>query len=251
MEGRRRQQAKPCRWQFWTAFTLLVIALVICGYFVVWAEIDRIRDLIPVENRDDTDSCYNNPLINFQIWTKEGHFHPLYKMQDIVEYALCLETAEAIDKAQMFYISYYMGALALVMIMFVFLYEITGMNWKVGLQLVAFPFLFGAGECVLIFYLLGCYKNDGIGGLDETLCQLCGCLGLIFWVLFAFILLFLIGSCLKNCGKLCSNDRQKGLHMATVRDIDGCHTLYGRGTYEMMGTPRNKQNSDLAKTGLF
>merc|ERR1719397_570618 len=113
-------------------------------------------------------------------------------MQDIVEYALCLETAEAIDKAQMFYISYYMGALALVMIMFVFLYEITGMNWKFGLQLIAFPSLSGAGECVLIFYLLGCYKNDGVGGLDETLCQLCGCLGLIFWVLLAFILLFLI-----------------------------------------------------------
>jgi len=255
MEGQQRQPQrpgeKPCRWGFWTAFTLLVLTFVIGGYFVIWAEIDRIRDLIPVENRDGSDSCYTDPLLNFQIWTKEGNFQAIYTMQEVVEYAICLETTEAIDRAQIFYVSYYIIGLAILMIIIVFLYEMAGMQYKSGLQLVLFPFLFGIGEGVTIFYLLGCYKNDGIGGLDETLCQLCGCMGLIFWVLFAFIILFLIFLCLKNCRKLCSNDRQKGMHMATVRDLDGCHTLYARGTYEMMGTPRNKVNSDLAKTGLF
>jgi len=229
----------------------LISALVICGYFVIWAEIDHIRDFIPVENRDDPDGCYNNPLLNLQIWTKKGNFHPLYKMQDVVDYAMCLETTEAIDRAQIFYVSYYVIGLALVMIFIVFLFEIAGTNWKSALQLVLFPTIFGVGEAGLIFYLLGIYNDDGIGRLDETFCQLSGCVGLIFWVLFAVIILLLIGSSLKNCGKLCSNDRQRGVHMVTVRELDGCNTLYGRGTYEMMGTPRNKQNSDLAKTGIF
>jgi len=229
----------------------VVIGFVICGYFVIWAEIQDIRDLIPVKNRAKPDSCYNHPLLNLQIWTKEGHFHPLYKMEDVVIYAVCLETAEAIHRAQIFYVSYYIVLLAFIMTIFVFMFEMTGMRWKSGLQIVFIPTIFGVGEAVLIFYLLEGYKNEDIGGLDETLCQLCGIVGIVFWLLFAFIILFLIGGFLGKCRKLCSNDRQRGVQMVTVRDLDGVATIYGRGTYEMMNTPRSKQRIDLAKTGLF
>jgi len=245
------QPPRRGRWRFWTAFALFTIALAIFGYFVVWAEIDRIRELIPVENRDDTDNCYKNPLLNLQIWTKKGHFHPLYEMQEVVDYATCLETSEALHEAQIFYVSYYFIGLALVMIFIVFLLVITGTRWKTGLLIVAVPILFGAGEAAFIFYLLGCYISDDIGGLDEILCQICGAVGLIFWVLFGFVLLYLIFSYIEKCGKLCSNDRQKGVFALSVRDIDGTHTIYGNPTYEMMKKSGDNETNELAKTGLF
>jgi len=236
---------------FWIIFTFWTTALVTFAYFVLWAEIEKIRNLVPAANRDDTDSCYNNPLLNMQIWTKKDHFYPMYKMQDVVAYFSCLETEEALNKAKIFYISYYIVGLALVMSFFVFPLAITGFSLKYGLQLVVLPFLFGAGESVFIFYLLGCYKKDGVDGLNETLCQLSSCVGVIFWVLFGFVIVLVIYGFLKKCGELCSicsSDRQRGVHMVTVREDMGDD--FKGSTYEMMGK-RKEGEFERAKTGLF
>jgi len=230
----QEQQSRRLNLKFWIFFLLWTSALVLLGYLVIWAEIEKIRALVPEANRDDTDSCYNNPLLNMQIWTKESHFYPMYKMQDVAAYARCLETEDALNMAQIFYVSYYIVSLTLVMGFFVFLFEITGFGLKYGFQLVLLPILFGTGESVFIFYLLESYERDGIGGLDETLCQLCSCVGLIFWVLFAFVVLLVIIGFLSMSLVLCSGDQQQGVTMVTVRDQDK-NDIFNGSTYEMMG----------------
>jgi len=184
-----------------------------------------------------------------QIWTKESHFYPMYKMKDVAAYAMCLKTEDALNTAQIFHVSYYIVSLILAMGFFVFLLEITGFGLKYGFQLVLLPTLFGIGESVFIFYLLGCYERDGISGLDETLCQLCSCAGLLFWVLFAFVILLVIIGFLSMSLVFCSSDRQRGVDMVTVRDLDNNHNFNG-STYEMMGQKKDR-HFHRVNTGLF
>jgi len=69
----------------------------------MWYGIKHIQDSVPEDNRVGKDNCYDNPLLSMQIWTKESHFYPFYKMQDVVAYFSCLETEEALDEVRMFY----------------------------------------------------------------------------------------------------------------------------------------------------
>lgn len=204
-------------WKFYTLFLLYTLAVVAAAYIVLWDEIEKIRELIPEDNRDGTDNCYDNPLLNVQIWTKEGHFYPFYKMQDVVEYFDCLETEEALDEVRLFYISYNIGAIAAVMGFVAFVLVISGYPFKYALELVFLPLLLGSGEGVFIWYLVGNFLDDGIGGLTDIYCQLCSSIGLIFWVFFAFILLLCIYGLFKECCK-CSKDRQQGKNIGTIRD---------------------------------
>ena len=101
--------ARPLTWKFWTCFLLWTAALGGVGYFILWEEIKNIQDSVPEDNREGKDKCYDNPLLSMQIWTKDSHFDPFYKMQDVVAYFDCLQTDDALDKVRMFYITYNIG----------------------------------------------------------------------------------------------------------------------------------------------
>jgi len=212
---RREGHRLTCK--FYTAFLLWTAAIVGVGYFIYWKEIEKIRDLIPEENREGTNNCYDNPLLNVQIWTKESHFYPFYKMQDVVEYFDCLEDEEAIDEVRFYYISSNIGALVLIMGFISFVLVITRYPWRYAIELVILPLMFGIGEGIFIYFLAGKYEDEGVGGLSEIHCQLCSSVGLIFWVLFTFILLICIYGLVKVCCK-CSKDRQKGRNIGTIRE---------------------------------
>jgi len=201
----------------YTLFLLYIVAVAAAVYFVLWDEIEKIRELVPEDNREGKDNCYDNPLLNIQIWTREGHFYPFYKMQDVVAYFDCLETEDALDEVRFFYITYNVGSIAAVMGFVAFLLVIVGYPVKYALELVCFPLLVESGEGVFIYYLAGKFQEDGIGGLTEVYCQLCSSIGLIFWVFLAFIMLLFTYSLFKECCR-CSKDRQQGKNIGTIRD---------------------------------
>jgi len=232
-------QRKRLTWKFYACFLLWTAALGGLGYFFLWDEIKSIQDLIPEDNREGKDNCYDNPLLSVQIWTREGHFYPFYKMQDVVEYFDCLNTDNALDAIRTFYITYYIGGLFLVMGFFSFLLRICKYPWKYAIELVVLPMIFGIGEGVFIFFLAGNFKNDGIGGLSEIYCQLCSSVGLIFWVLLAFIVLVCMFGLTKQCC-ICSKDRQKGTNVKTLRDKDSSMFL-----------SETEMEPGRAKSGLF
>jgi len=208
---------KGMSYMFWTAFLLWTAGIGAAGWLVLWDEIENIREMIPDDNRDGTDNCYDNPLLNMQIWTKEGHFYPSYKMQDVVAYFECLETEEALDEIQFFYISYNPGGLAAFMGFLAFIVRWIGYRWKAAIELVFLPLIFGIGEGAFIYFLAGLYQEDGIGGLTDIYCQLCSSLGMIWWALLAFLLLMTIYGFCKKCCKS-SKDRQRGKNVGTCRD---------------------------------
>jgi len=211
--------ARPLTWKFWTCFLLWTAALGCVGYFILWEEIKNIQDSVPEDNREGKDNCYDNPLLSMQIWTKDSHFDPFYEMQDVVAYFDCLQTDDALDKVRMFYITYNIGGLALLMGFIAFILVITKYPWKYAIELVFLPLIFGIGEGVFIYVLAGNFKNNGIGGLSEIFCQLCSSVGIIFWVLLAFILLIAIYGLCKRCYR-CNTDRQRGMNVKTLRDKD-------------------------------
>jgi len=203
-------------WKFYTLFLLYTAGIGAAGYFVLWDEIEKIRDLIPEDNRIAKDNCYDNPLLNLQIWTREGHFHPYYKMQEVVEYFDCLQE-EALKEVQFFYISYNIGGITAAMGFVAFVLAMTGYAAKYACEFVFIPWLCGCGEGVFIWYLAGIFLDEGIGGLTDIYCQLCSCVGLIFWGLFALIVLVCIHGLVKMCCT-CSKDRQQGKRVASIRD---------------------------------
>jgi len=233
------RQGKRLTWKFYTCFLLWTAALGGLGYFILWDEIENIRDLIPESNREGKDNCYDNPLLSVQIWTRESHFYPFYKMQDVVEYFDCLETDEALDAIRKFYITYYIIALFLLMGIISFILVVSRYPWKYAIELVILPLIFGIGEGVFIFILAGNFKNNGVGGLSEIYCQLCSSVGLIFWVLFAFILIICIYGLSKQCCH-CSRDRQRGQKIKTLRDKDS-----------NMFSSETEMEPGRAKSGLF
>jgi len=211
-------EGKRLTWKFYLCFFVWTAALGCGGYFLLWDEIKKIQDLIPESNREGKDNCYENPLLSVQIWTRENHFYPFYKMQDVVQYFDCLGNDEALDVLRNFYIIYYTVAIVLLMGFFSFILVLSKYPWKYAVELVILPMIFGIGEGVFIFFLAGNYKNDGVGGLSEIYCQLCSSVGLIFWVLLAFILIISICGLSKQCcHRFCSRDRQGGEKIKTLR----------------------------------
>jgi len=204
-------------WKFFTLFLLYLLGIAAAVYFVLWDEIEKIRELIPEEKRVGKDNCYDNPFLNVQIWTKEGHFHPFYQMREVAEYFDCLQTKEALEEVRFFYISYNIGCVTAAMGVVVFLLVLAGYPVKWGIELILLPLLVGCGEGLFIYYLAGLFIEDGIGGLTEVYCQLCSAVGLIFWALFAICLLLCIYGILKCCCT-CSKDRQQGKNVGTIRD---------------------------------
>jgi len=226
-------------WKFYTLFLLYLLGIAAAGYFVLWDEIEKIRELIPEAKRVGKDNCYDNPFLNVQIWTKEGHFHPFYQMQEVVEYFDCLQTKEALEEVRFFYISYNIGCVAAAMGVVVFLLAMSGNRVKWGIELIILPLLVGSGEGVFIYYLAGQFIEDGIGGLTEIYCQLCSSVGLIFWALFAICLLICIYGILKCCCT-CSKDRQKGRNVGTIRD-DMSRDRHFRVAESEMQAQRNRE----------
>jgi len=204
-------------WKFYTLFLLYIIAVGVTGYIFLWDEIEKIRELIPEDNRNGKDNCYNNPLLNVQIWTKESHFHPFYQMQEVVAYFDCLQTEEALDEVRFFYISYNVGAVAAVTGIIGFFLAAVDYAAKYAIEVSFIPFLFGSGEGAFIYFLAGKFLDDGVGGLTDIYCQICSCLGIVFWSLYAFILLICFHGFFKKCCR-CSKDRQKGRNVGTCRD---------------------------------
>jgi len=225
-------------WKFFACFLLWTAALGSLGYFLLWNEIKNIQDLIPESNREGKDNCYDNPLLTLQIWTRESHFYPFYKMQDVVEYFDCLGT-DALDSVRMFYITYNIGGLFLQMGFFSFILVICRYPWRYAIELVLIPLIFGVGEGGFIYFLASTFKNDGVGGLSEIYCQLCSSVGLIFWVLLAFILMICIFGLAKQCCR-CNRDRQKGTNVKTLREKDSS-----------MFVSETEMEPGRAKSGLF
>jgi len=100
-----------------------------------------------------------------------------------------------------------------------FVLVIAKYGWRYAFELVVLPLFFGIGEGVFIFVLAGNFKNSGIGGLSEIHCQLCGIVGLIFWILFAFVLIIGIYGLIRKYCK-CTKDKQRGMQIKTLRDQD-------------------------------
>jgi len=213
-------------WKFYSSFLVYIVGIAAASYIVLWDEIEKIRGMIPAENREGKDNCYDNPLLNVQIWTKEGHFHPFYQMQEVVEYFDCLHTQDAIKEVRFFYISYNIGGVAAAMGFIMFLVAMGGYSFLMAIELIIFPLFFGSGEGIFIYYLAGLFLEEGIGGLSEVYCQLCGSIGLVFWALSATILLLCIYGIMKQCCT-CSNDRQQGQNVGTIRD-EMCQDRYFR-----------------------
>jgi len=211
------QERKRLTWKFYICFLLWTSAICCFGYFLLWDEIKKIQDLIPESNRNGKDNCYDNPLLSVQIWTRECHFYPFYTMQSVVEYFYCLETDEALDAIRMFYITYNIGGIVLLMGFIAFVLVISRYPWKYAIEVVALPTIFGIGEGVFISVLAGNFKDSDVGGLSEVNCELCSSVGVIFWVLLSFILIICIYGVTRQCC-CCSRDRQKGIYSKTVRD---------------------------------
>jgi len=226
------EERKRLTWKYYYCFLLWTCALGGYGYYLLWDEINYIRDLIPENNRDRKESCYSNPLLSVQIWTRDSHFHPFYTMQDVVYYFNCLDTDEALDAIRMFYVTYNIGGLVLIMGFIVFLLVISRYSLWYAIEVAAFPTIFGIAEGVFIFVLAGNFKKSNVGGLSEMHCQLCSSLGLIFWVLFVFVLVICIYGLTMECRRCC-RDRQNGIKIKTLRDRDSSSIFLsdrGRGS---------------------
>jgi len=227
--------------KLWLAFILYTSLLVNFGYFIVWEEIKKIRTLIPEENVQAV--AMRTLFLSLHIWS--GDFNPLYNMNDAVAWFDCLRDDEALKEVQMFYVSYYIGSLALLMIYVAFIQTLLGAYWKSGAVLGFIPFFFGTAESFFIFYLLNQWLNEGLDGISEMQVMMCGCLGVMFWCLLAFALIITLVSCLsvlwKSCS-CCTTDRQRGRKIVTIRELESNNTLYTKSTYEMMET-KNLRNT--------
>jgi len=228
--------------KLWLAFILYTGLLVNFGYFILWEEIKKIRSLIPEENRSG--SCYANPFLSLHIWS--GDFTPMYNMNEAVAWFDCLRDDEALKEVQMFYVSYYIGSLALLMIYVAFIQTLSGVYWKQGAVLAFIPFFFGSAESFFIFYLLNQWLDKGIDGISEIQVVISSCLGIMFWCLLAFAVIITFHGCLSVMGKMscscCTTDRQRGRKIGTIRDLESNNTLYTNSTYEMMET-KNLRNT--------